>query len=146
MAVDIANLRLSNRAKLGILIEAKRRLQAKQTVKTLWTPDPRNKPQIAGYGCEADELFYGGAAGSGKSDLLLGLALTSHRRSIIFRRLYTDIKALEDRSKEILENVSTASFNGQEHRWRGLPGDRSVEFGSMKLENDKRKYQGQAHD
>jgi hypothetical protein len=43
-----------------------------------WAPEPTNQPQFDAYHSKADLLLYGGAAGGGKSDLLLGLALTAH--------------------------------------------------------------------
>ena len=70
--------------------------------------------------CEADELFYGGQAGGGKTDLLLGLSLT-HRTSIIFRRQFAHLKAITSRSREILKKIPGASYNGQLRIWRGLP-------------------------
>jgi hypothetical protein len=50
----------------------------------VWVPNIG--PQHEAYHCQADELFYGGQAGGGKSDLLLGLALTGHDRSLILQR------------------------------------------------------------
>ena len=44
----------------------------------MWIPN--KGPQTDAYFSEADELFYGGQAGGGKSDLILGLSLTSHDR------------------------------------------------------------------
>ena len=44
-----------------------------------WTPEPSNRPQVEAYNSKADLLLYGGAAGGGKTDLLIGLALTQHR-------------------------------------------------------------------
>jgi len=58
----------------------------------LWMPHPENVPQIKAYVSEADILYFGGAAGGGKSDLLLGLALTAHKKSIIFRREYLQLR------------------------------------------------------
>ncbi len=62
-----------------------------------WVPEPTNQPQSDAYHSKADLLLYGGAAGGGKSDLLLGLGLTAHRRSVIFRRTYVDLNGMERR-------------------------------------------------
>ena len=67
-----------------------------------WLPDPCNAPQVQAYTSPADLLLYGGAAGGGKTDLLLGLALTAHERAVIFRRAYADLDGLEQRLIEIL--------------------------------------------
>jgi hypothetical protein len=107
----------------------------------VWVPLPG--PQTQAYECEADITYYGGAAGGGKSDLLLGLALTQHLRSIIFRREATQLVALQDRLlDEILK--SRDGWNGQEDILR-LPV-RQIEFGSCKNPGDEIKYQGRPHD
>jgi hypothetical protein len=49
------------------------------TATMAWVPNPG--PQAQAFVCEADELFYGGEAGGGKTDLGIGLALTTHKRS-----------------------------------------------------------------
>ena len=111
------------------------------TDRRLWRPLPG--PQAQAYQSEADELFYGGAAGGGKTDLLLGLALTQHRRSILFRREYPQLKAIIDRGSEL---VGTAGrFNVQSNTWRMSDG-RVVELGAVQYEHDVRKYQGRPHD
>lgn len=111
----------------------------------LWTPHPG--PQADAHACLADELFYGGAAGGGKSDLLLGLALTDHHDSIIFRREFTQFRGpggMIERSKEIVGNPNL--LNQGLFVWRNLPGRRSLEFGAVSLEEHKNRYKGRAHD
>ena len=135
--------RLPQRVQLALISEAVRRIKGKTPSKGIWRPQPG--AQLEGYICEADELFYGGQAGGGKTDLLLGLAF-SHRNSIIFRRQFANLKAITARSKELLRHVNGASYNGQLRIWQGLPGDRTLEFGAVQYEEDKENYQGQAHD
>ena len=94
---------------------------------------------------QADELFYGGAAGGGKTDLLLGLAVTQHWRSIIFRREYPQLKGIIDRSREIIG--PHGRLNEQSGVWRvdGPGGPRVIELGSVPHEKDKDRYQGRPH-
>jgi len=69
----------------------------------LWLPDPANGPQLEAYLSEADLLLYGGAAGGGKTDLLIGCALDADE-SIIFRRQYKDLQGIEDRLLQIVNS------------------------------------------
>lgn len=111
-----------------------------QTSALVWVPNPG--PQTEAYFCEADELFYGGQAGGGKSDLIVGLALTEHQRSLILRRVNKDILSLVDRTAEVLG--TRQGYNGQDKVWR--TGGRSIEFGGCQLEGDKERYKGRPHD
>lgn len=104
---------------------------------------PQDGPQRAAYESEADILFYGGAAGGGKTDLLLGLSLTSQQHSIIFRREAVQLIGIEERMSSILG--TRKGYNSQDGIWR-LPGGRVMELGSVKEPNDWMKYQGRAHD
>ena len=105
---------------------------------------PLSGPQTQAFYSQADELFYGGAAGGGKSDLLLGLALTRHQRSVIFRREATQLQGLLDRLHiEILKNRD--GYNGKE-RIQRLPDGRQLEFGSCPNLGDEQRYQGRPHD
>lgn len=106
-----------------------------------WVPQPG--PQSVAYYSEADILFYGGAAGGGKSSLLLGSALTSHQRSIVFRREAVQLTGLEEDMTRILG--SRTGYNSQSGVWR-LPGGRVMELGSVAQPDDWMKYQGRAHD
>lgn len=108
----------------------------------VWTP-MEGKPQQKACVTLADETFFGGAAGAGKSDLLLGLALTAHRNSIIFRREYPQLKALVQRSREIV--AGRGKFNGQSNVWR-MDDGRVLEFGAVQHEENREKYQGRPHD
>ena len=92
---------------------------------------------------QADEVFYGGAAGGGKSALLCGLAIEEHRKAIIFRREYSQIKSLVD---EVRRQIGTrAGYSATDRLWR-LPKCSELELGSVPREDDKEKYQGRAHD
>src|SRR6188768_157023 len=105
-----------------------------------WMPLPG--PQTAAFNSLADNLYYGGSAGGGKTDLLIGLALTQHQRSIIFRREATQLEGIYDRCAEIIGHRD--GFNGHDKVWR-LP-DRKLEFGSCKDPKSENAYQGRPHD
>lgn len=106
-----------------------------------WLPVPG--PQMDAYNSEADVLFYGGSAGGGKTDLLLGLALNKHQKSAIFRRESVQLNGAIDRLVEIL---------GSRDGFRGdppvvtRPDGRQIEFGSCKDLGSERKWQGRPHD
>jgi len=107
----------------------------------LWAALPG--PQTLAYHCQADELFYGGAAGGGKSDLLLGLAGTAHRKSLILRRESTQLQELIQRSHEIFGE--RGRYNGLTGTWR-LNSVRMIEMAGCKHEQSKQKWKGRAHD
>lgn len=105
-----------------------------------WVPNPG--PQAEAVKCEADELFFGGSAGGGKSDFGIGLALTEHQKSLILRRYDSDARALADRMLEIIGDRD--GFNGQLlHYQHGL---RTIDFGGCKDEKDKQRFKGVARD
>lgn len=107
----------------------------------LWVP--QEGPQRMAYESQADILFYGGSAGGGKTDLVLGLCLTAHEHSIIFRREAVQLTGIEERMSGILGTRD--GYNSQKGVWR-LPGNRVMELGSVKEPNDWMKYQGRPHD
>lgn len=105
-----------------------------------WVPLPG--PQTQAWDSLADILFYGGAAGGGKSDLIIGLSLEKHLRSIIFRREGPQLKAIIDRTNELLG--TSDNYNGKDQIWR--LGERQIELGSCPHLGDEEKYQGRPHD
>lgn len=107
----------------------------------LWVPQVG--PQTAALESKADILYYGGQAGGGKTDLLLGVALQYQEKSILFRREAVQLLGIEERLAGILG--SRQGFNSQDNIWR-LPGGRTLELGSVKDPGDWIKYQGRPHD
>jgi hypothetical protein len=91
--------------------------------------------------CEADELFYGGQAGGGKTDLLVGASLTGHKRAAIFRRTYPNLDAIEQR---LLDLVSNDNYNLTRKVYNN--GRVRLELESCQRETDKTKQQGRARD
>ena len=104
---------------------------------------PRPGPQTDAYQSEADFLFFGGAAGGGKTDLLIGLALNAHRHSAIFRRQYRQLQAIVERTAEILG--TRGGYNDQKKIWR-LADGRRLHFGACQNPGDEQGFQGQPHD
>ncbi len=107
----------------------------------LWSPE--SEKQWLALLNPADELFYGGAAGGGKSDLLLGLATECHQRSAIFRRVYTNLKELIRRTREI---VGQGGVENKTDRTFEINDGTLIEFGAVQFEDDKRNWQGRPHD
>ena len=113
----------------------------------VWTPQPG--PQTAAYNSDADVIGYGGAAGGGKTDLLLGMAGTKHTRAIIFRREFPRLEGIEARSREIFNATDDSRqrdrYNESLHRWE-LGTGATVRFAAMQYEEDKKNYQGRPFD
>lgn len=125
----------------GMTAEQKAAFDAVLDTMPRWTP--QSGPQQMAYESQADILFYGGAAGGGKTDLLLGLALTSQHHSIIFRREAVQLIGIEERMTAI--TGTRQGYNSQTGVWR-LPQGRVMELGSVKEPGDWMKFQGRAHD
>jgi hypothetical protein len=100
-----------------------------------WATNPG--PQAAAYLCEADELFWGGSAGPGKSALLLGLGLTAHTESLILRLKGTHLAELKkqlrrqqvpgDRWKSIGNGGDFYTHDGRTLELRGCDDEASLE-------------------
>lgn len=116
----------------------------KEELSAPWLPDHRNIPQMVAYESKADMLLYGGAAGGGKTDLLVGTALTRHERSVIFRAQYKDLRGIEDRMLQIANEGGREGYNGQDKVLR-LPG-RVIELGAIGGAGQEWDWQGRPHD
>lgn len=114
---------------------------AAATADRVWVPNPG--PQTEAFFSPADEIFYGGQAGGGKTDLLCGLALTEHERSLILRRQNSDTGAIVERLEGILGH-RTGLKNSPPKSWK-LPG-RLIDIGGCLHETDKQNYKGRPHD
>lgn len=117
-------------------------LANKATAGMLWLPNPG--PQTDAYFSPADELFYGGQAGGGKSDLLIGLALNEHTVTRLFRRQHNDRQALVDRMAQVIG--SRDGYNGSDHVWRIPNSDKIVRFGALSDPTAWERYQGDPTD
>ncbi|EPR3391332.1 terminase [Acinetobacter baumannii] len=104
---------------------------------------PLEGPQMAAYLSQADVIGYGGAAGGGKTDLVVGSFLTVHKRSLVVRREKAQTDGIVQRCEEILGHKN--GYNSQKSFWN-LGNGRLIEFGGLDNLGDEKRWQGRAHD
>jgi hypothetical protein len=115
-----------------------------------WHYPPNPGPQTALLLSDADEVFYGGARGGGKSFGFL-LDFRHHAeiwgrlaRGVIFRRRFVDLEDLIRDSWEIFEPLGWKFFaGGGRPSWRS-PDGAELRFRYLQKESDAVGYQGQA--
>lgn len=129
----VASLDESQKAELDRLIEPE--------LKSIWLPEPQNEPQVKAYYSAADMLLYGGSPGGGKTDLLVGLALTQHQFSVVFRRQSTDLRGIEER---IIQIAGRDGWNGADKVLRR--DGRKLELGHLEKPGAEMSWQGRPHD
>jgi len=106
----------------------------------LWGPIPG--PQHRFVSSSEREILYGGAAGGGKSDGLLGAAMMEYKnrahRAIIFRKTFPELKDLIRRSYDIYPALG-GRYKSSAKEWI-FPSGAIIEFGHMEKEADMYKY------
>lgn len=126
-----------------MLLEAQSRINQQRSIEPgaptkLW--EPRSDQQKSALESLADVIGYGGAAGGGKTDLLLGSSVTEHHRSIIYRKEFEQHSANIERMGEIV-----GARQGQKNKmWR--VGNRTIEFNGVDKPGAEEKKRGQPHD
>lgn len=109
-------------------------------------PGPQTEAIVATW---CPELFYGGAAGGGKSDYLLGDFLqdvptyAAAWQGIIFRRTYGELEALMSRAQELYPQTG-AEWNEQKKTWK-WPNGAAIKFRYLELVKHRTRYQGHAY-
>lgn len=108
---------------------------------------PQTGPQALAYLSDADELFFGGSAGGGKSDLIIGMGLTAHLSTLILRTESTQLQGIKARIQELLRPGD---------RWQGIgphggvcrtADHRLIELnGCESFPDAVKKYRGRPHD
>lgn len=104
------------------------------------------------HACNADEVLFGGQAGGGKSEAILGEAITCSveipgHKTLILRRTFPELESsLIRRSLEVIP-VGLGTYNATKHVWT-FPafGDSIIQFGHLEKESDVRKYQSSEWD
>jgi len=99
-------------------------------------------PQTMAKNSEADIVGFGGSAGGGKTDLIVGLVTTEHTRSLVVRREKAQTEGVIQRMAEVYDG--TDGFNSQKSIWR--LDDGLVEFAGLDNPGDERRWQGRPHD
>lgn len=95
-----------------------------------------------------EEIFYGGAAGSAKSDaaLMCAVQYANHPKyaALVLRKTYAELSkpgALMDRSRLWWANIPGVKWSEQDHIYR-FPSGAKVAFGHCENDSDAYQYQG----
>jgi len=109
----------------------------------LWAPYPR---QARAMRCDADQIFYGGAAGGGKTDCSLAFNIRGVMdwgkawRGIIFRKTYPQLEEVIRRGRELFAPMG-AKYSDSKHIFR-FPNGAEVRLANLERDTDVERYQG----
>lgn len=71
------------------------------------------------------------------------MGIELHQHSVIFRRVYPNLTEIRRRARDLIGELGKE--NKTENTW-SLWGGRTLEFGAVQREDDKKKWQGRPHD
>ena len=118
------------------------------TYRKIWSPQPK---QALALSCPAGELFFGGAAGGGKSDFMLADFAAGaskygrHWNGIIFRQTTSELEELQKRARELYSQLG-AYFRGKGAGEMGntwvFPNGATLKMRYLESEKDVGRYQG----
>jgi hypothetical protein len=120
------------------------------TEEIAWAPQPRQEIFLR---CPADERFFGGAKGGGKTDAMLGDYLRQLKFAeelgvesdgVVFRRSYKELEEVIKRSHQIYPKLG-GEFGIAKGTWK-FPGYGNLKMRFVERDTDASKYQGHAYD
>jgi Terminase large subunit, T4likevirus-type, N-terminal len=119
------------------------------TDKVIWTPQPG--PQTAFLTCPHEECLYGGAAGGGKSDALIGDYVSgveqygSAWKGVLIRKSFPQLEELESRALQILgPHYGVSSYKRGSKTWylETRKGTAELRLRAMEANQDAYKVHG----
>jgi len=124
-------------------------MESTASVRVAWSPLPRQARLIS---CPANEIFFGGSRGGGKTDGVIGHFFAKAERwgpkakGLVLRRTLKGLVAFEQRCKEIYGLVFPVRdhWHKQEKLWE-FPNGATLRLGYLESEDDVYQYQGHAY-
>ena len=112
-----------------------------EELKKPWLPTPG--PQLEAYLSKADLLLFGGSAGGGKTDLICGLAINDHKRTVVFRSQSKDLNGFWERLCELVRDPKSQNSN---LKTLVTFDDRLIEGAHLEKPGSEKTWQGRPHD